>query len=93
MGVHGKFGIGLWRVYGRKGKRTGLAGLACVYQGDASQDFVSEGDAKVEPVVRIYGGGFLSQTDPRGGSLKKSPFTCAVVVDVSASGYDLATVP
>ena len=54
---------------------------------------MSEGGAKVEPVVRIYGGGFLSQTDPRGGSLKKSPFTCAVVVDVSASGYDLATVP
>ena len=53
---------------------------------------MSEGDAKVEPVVRIHGGGFLSQTDPMGES-EKSPFTCAVVVDVSASGYDLATVP
>ena len=27
------------------------------------------------------------------GESEKSPFTCAVVVDVSASGYDLATVP
>lgn len=54
---------------------------------------MSEGDAKVEPVVRIVWGWIPLSDRPPWGSLKKSPFTCAVVVDVSASGYDLATVP
>lgn len=28
VGVHGKFGIGLWRVYGRKGKENGASGVS-----------------------------------------------------------------
>ena len=54
-------------------------GCSTLVKDDTSQGIVSEGNAKVEVMVRIHGGEF--------------PFTCAVVVDVSASGYDLATVP
>ena len=43
-------------------------GCSVPVKDDTSQGIVSEGNAKVEVMVRIHGGEFLSQADPHGGA-------------------------
>ena len=43
-------------------------GCSVLVEDDTSQGIVSEVNAKVEVMVRIHGGEFLSQADPRGGA-------------------------
>jgi hypothetical protein len=50
-------------------KESGVnRGCWTLVKDDTSQGIVSEGNAKVEVMVRIHGGEFLSQADPHGGA-------------------------